>query len=218
MNIQLQERLIGIMNLLRSVHTGGTKLSSCTKGTEREFFINTVLGNIIAPPFRIGTGDIIDASGQNSGQSDIVIEYTNSISFPLVSANMPRLYLAEGVCAVVEVKSDLNNQWDEVVASYNKLKQLRRSYLAKITIGQLPLHVPYFVIGYKGWKNIETLQKKRNEQNIDGIFIIEPGLYTSQNFKTTQALALYAFLMDIQKLTGTMVGTIPNYNAYTFNK
>jgi hypothetical protein len=71
----------------------------------------------IAPPFRFGSGDITDASGNRSGQLDVVIEYGNSITFPNILPKTPRLYLAEGVCAVVDVKSALSTHWNEVTRS-----------------------------------------------------------------------------------------------------
>ena len=47
----------------------------------------------------------------------MVIEYGNSITFPNKLPETPRLYLAEGVCAVVDVKSALSKHWNEVTRS-----------------------------------------------------------------------------------------------------
>jgi len=41
----------------------------------------------------------------------------------------PRLYLAEGVAATIEVKSNLASQWDEALATAKKVKELKRIFV-----------------------------------------------------------------------------------------
>ena len=62
--------------------------------------------------FFVGTGDATDAGGNRSGQLDVVVEYPFAPSLPL-GVGTTRLYLAEGVAAVVEVKSDAAGQTDD---------------------------------------------------------------------------------------------------------
>lgn len=193
---------------------GGSTLSAASKGAEREFFINMILSNVIAPPFRIGSGDITDASGHKSGQADIVIEYGNSISFPMIFPHAPRLYLAEGVCAIIEIKSDLNSQWDEVVRSHKEIAPLRRSYRTMVTHGTLPDYVPHFAIGYRGWKKMETVESKAKELGLEGILVLDSALYYGEQQWGTGAESLFTFLKAIHSLTGKMISTTPNYAAY----
>lgn len=211
----LFKRLLEILNMCRCVDAGGSTLSAASKGAEREFFINNILYNVIAPPFRIGSGDITDSTGHKSGQADIVIEYGNSISFPMVLSCAPRLYLAEGVCAIIEIKSDLNSQWDEVVRSHNTISPLRRRFASTITHGTLPEYVPHFAIGYRGWKKRETIESKVKELGLEGILVLDSALFCGQQQQASGVESLYAFLMAIQRLTGKMLGAVPNYAAYT---
>lgn len=218
MNHYLQNRLSSLLDISKLVDESGSSLSSASKGNEREFFINHHLNNVIAPPFRIGTGDITDASGKKSGQCDIVIEYTSSISFPMIAPSSPRLYLAEGVCAVIEVKSDLERQWSEVEHSYKSLRELKREYGAGITFGgEIPPHVPYFVVGYRGWKKPETLKEKIRQSGVSGILILDSALYCDQGITASGVYAMFGFLIHLNALTGKMIGSAPNYNAYFAN-
>ncbi|HSW86528.1 MAG TPA: DUF6602 domain-containing protein [Rhabdochlamydiaceae bacterium] len=213
-NPHIIQRLQELCNMFRAADAGGNTLSSASKGAEREFFIHQVLSNVIAPPFRIGSGDITDASGHRSGQSDVVIEYGNSISFPMILPNAPRLYLAEGVCAVIEIKSNLSSQWDEVVRSRRDLAPLQRNLSVNLSVGELSMNIPHFAVGYRGWKTQDTLKEKMEEQNMDGILVLDAGLYYGKIFQGTSVQSLFAFLMTLERLTGSMISATPNYLAY----
>jgi hypothetical protein len=104
-------RLRASLEALKAGHSGDVDVSSASIGLDRELFINLVLSNIISVPFRLGTGDIVDHDDKLSRQSDIVIEYANTLSFPNIYPSAARLYLADSVCAVVEVKSTISQQW-----------------------------------------------------------------------------------------------------------
>lgn len=158
-NVHLINRLNCLLDISRSIHQAGKKLSNATIGIEREFFINHILNMIVAPPFRLGSGDITDSEGNKSGQMDMVIEYGNAISFPMISPESPRLYMAEGVCAVVEVKSNLVNQWNQVVESHKKLISVKRRMKPLFTFGEISETIPYitrsrYYLTFIGFKNI----------------------------------------------------------------
>jgi hypothetical protein len=119
-----------------------------------------MLRNVVPPPFRIGTGQITDATGRLSPQMDIVIEYANTLSFPLLQGNSARLYLAESVCCVIEVKSSLDAQWDDVVTKAHRLATLERSVGAIAVVDDPPRTIPMFAVGFKGWSELETCKKK----------------------------------------------------------
>lgn len=111
-NEHIYKRLEGIQKLLTAVHSSSNAFSNESRGTEREAFINLFLSNMLPNQFRFGSGDITDIGNNRSGQLDIVIEYPilPSLNLPATGSNT-RLYLAEGVVAVIEVKSDLPTQW-----------------------------------------------------------------------------------------------------------
>lgn len=147
-------RLESILQALKAGHAGGADVSSHSMGRDRELFINLVLSNIISVPFRLGTGDIVDRNDRISRQADIVIEYANTLSFPNIYPSSARLYLAESVCAVVEVKSTISVQWKDVLGAAESLRQLTRSTGAVRYVGDKPPEkIPLFAIGYTGWKD-----------------------------------------------------------------
>jgi len=175
-NKYLLKRLEGIQKELNSRYDGNTYGSNATKGKEREDFINLFLSKILPSQFRFGSGEITDLSGNISGQVDIVTEYPllPSITFPETNANT-RLYLAEGVAASIEVKSNLNKQWNEVEKTSENIKKLRRRF--SNTSGMAPQQIPLFAVGYKGWKTVKPLEEKIKAGIVDGILIIENGLF-----------------------------------------
>jgi hypothetical protein len=113
--------------MLLGAHGASGVLTTASRGNEREAFINAFLADVLPPQFRFGTGDAVDQGGHKSGQLDSVIEYPFVPSLPVVAGRSPRLYLAEGIVAVVEVKSNVSAQWDEVVATASQLAALTRT-------------------------------------------------------------------------------------------
>src|SRR5262245_1892719 len=124
-NPHLLSRLEAVQNMLLSLHRGGAMMSAATKGREREHFVHEFLEQVLPPLHRAGSGDITDSLGQRSGQADIVIEHPLLPSLRQIGGR-ERLYLAESVAAVIEVKSNLSSQWDEVEKTAREVKKLRR--------------------------------------------------------------------------------------------
>jgi hypothetical protein len=223
-NAHVVQRLSSLRALLLAQRAGGSTLSNSTRGTEREIFVKEALANVIAPPFRITSGDITDTNGSRSGQLDTVIEFSNSVSFRMTSTG-PRLYLAEGVCAVVEVKSDLSNQWDEVEATFANVNKLDCNRAASMTykdggftivMGDETSKIPVFAVGFSGWKQADTLSKKVADLGINGALLIEEEIYASalKQEVTTGPRALFEFFVEISNLAVGMLGSTPNYTAY----
>jgi len=124
----IQKRLEAIHKVLMESYGGGDKMTRSTKGNERELFARSFLKQVFPPNFRFSSGDITDTYEKRSGQVDIVGEYPSSISFPIFP-EAPRLFLAEGVAFVIEVKSDLSNQWEQLLSTAEKVKSIRRKYI-----------------------------------------------------------------------------------------
>ena len=180
-NTHLVKRLEGIHTILKGVHQAGQPMSSASKGSEREAFVNQFLATTFPPPYRFGTGDATGTDSSRSGQLDVVMEYPFLPSLPLPVANA-RLYLAESIAAVVEIKSNLSSQLDEAVATSDKLSNVKRDFGSMMmTIGPRPTErIPMFLVGYTGWTQIKTVQKHvESNPNIDGILIIDAGLFVS---------------------------------------
>ncbi len=161
-----------------------------------------------------------------SGQVDIVIEFPNYASFPYLQGG-PRLYLSEGVASIIEVKSDLTRQWDEALETVRKVKELKRVFIPNrdqelaglfdsdkqihtpveqssksIIYNEKypPISIPTFIVAYKGWKNISTLEEKAKSSKglVDGVLIIDPPMYYSPSgSRTVGESALFVFLDEL---------------------
>jgi hypothetical protein len=215
MNQLIHDRLEAMRASLLAGYAGGKSASSATRGGEREAFVSRFLTQVIPSAFRISTGDITDASGRQSGQLDVVIEYPFLPSMPLPMADH-RAYLAEGVAAVVEVKSNLMSQWGEVRRTSAKLRPLMRSYGAMAQFGVDPAlagphdPIPFFAVGYTGWSKRETLEEHLAEGVVDGILVLDSGLYVGApkfpiNF-APGAWALWALITNLQHATRIVGG------------
>jgi hypothetical protein len=219
LNSHILQRLSGIQKQLISACEASAPLSNATKGTERENFIDNFLGNVLPPASRFGTGDATDASSKKSGQLDVVIEYPFAPSLPAVGASKTRLYLAEGVAAVLEVKSDVSVQWDDVLRTAVNLAPLRRKFLATMVFGgKSPTeHIPLIAIGYKGWKTVKTCEAKLDENPaLSGIFVIDPGIFVSKefHFSATGALSLWGLISVLHMTTNSLANASTNPLAY----
>lgn len=217
-NAFVVERLRAMRGVLLQAYSGGASMSTSSKGNEREAFVKHVLANVIAPPFRIGSGDITDTAGHRTGQLDTVIEFSTSISFPMLRPDAPRLYLAEGVCAVIEIKSDLQHQWSEVVRSRAKVAAITQKLGAALYFRKehekLRETLPYLVVGFHGWKTLDTVREKVKEGNLDGLLLIEEGLFAWPGGEATGDYALFAFFAELHRLMSRMLFALPNYQEY----
>jgi hypothetical protein len=181
-NTFIEQRLAGLLDQLQAVHRAGVDMSSASKGAERAAFLNSFLSKVLPPVFRFGDGDVTDSFGQRSGQLDLVIEYPFCPSLPVVGGGQTRLYLAEGVAAVIEVKSDLTGQWGEALETAKKVAPLERSLSAHLVIGNQPSldRIPFFVVGYTGWKTVETVIERIQDGPVDGVLVIDLGIFVSK--------------------------------------
>jgi hypothetical protein len=188
-NKDLLGRLDAIRRSLMCFYEAGKNASSATKGREREILVEGFLSQAFPPPFRFGTGDIIDTANNRSGQVDIVVEYPFLPSIP-THPGSPRLYLAEGVAAAIEVKSDISAQFQEVKDTANRLAVLRRQFPdfeagsggissdGTMASGPLKPQIPLFAVGFKGWRDAGTLRGHLAD-GLDGILVVETGLFAS---------------------------------------
>lgn len=85
------------------------------KGRLRELFTSRILSKFLTSQFGIGTGVIINQSGEQSKEIDIVI-YDNRILPPFIEEQKIGVYPAESVLAVIEVRSWISK---EVIKEYS---------------------------------------------------------------------------------------------------
>jgi len=219
-NQYVVQRLAGIQDILNSVHKASAGLSPNTKGKERESFIDEFLKNVLPNTYRFGTGDATDANGNISGQLDVVVEYPIAPTLPSVSGSShpTRLYLAESVAAVIEVKSNVMNQWNEALGTAIKLSKLQRTFGSTISFGPRPnANIPLFVVGYTGWSSLASLEAKlHSHKEVEGILVIDQGIFMSRNgpIKATGPLALWGLITALSQYTSHLMSAQVNLSAY----
>ena len=179
-NNHILTRLQGIQTILNGVHQASTPLTNNTSGTERQAIIDSFLAAVFPNHYRFGTGDATDRNNNKSGQLDVVIEYPFAPSLP-IPGGQTRLYLAESIAAVIEVKSNVAVQWTQATHTASQLAPLTRDFGTTMFIGQQATpEIPLFVVGYTGWNQIQTLQTNlETVPNIHGILVINQGLFVS---------------------------------------
>jgi hypothetical protein len=186
MNEYIGQRLSGLQKILMGAYDAGGGFASANKGDEREVFVTLFLQNVLPPMYRFGSGEITDAKSPpaKSGQLDVVIEMPWVPSFALPFHSSVRLYPAEAVGAVIEVKSNIADQFSEVAATAAKLAPLSQTLNGTSVVGgALELHVPetaqipLYAVGFKGWATAETIGAKLLSAELDGILVIDSMQY-----------------------------------------
>jgi hypothetical protein len=212
-------RLAGIHAQLIAGYSAGSGLSSASKGSEREEFIDKFLSQVLPNPFRFGTGDATDKNGAKSGQLDVVIEFPFGPSLPIVGGTTSRLFLAETVAAVIEVKSNIQKQWNEAVSTAKQLYPLTRSFGTAMIMGKNFPKIPLFVAGFKGWKEVETLKDKiASTPEISGILVIDRGIFVSSpefaGVAASGPWSLWALIACLHQATGFLKAVSTNPLEY----
>lgn len=202
-------------------HQANATMSNTTKGAEREAFISQFLQNVLPPIYRFGTGDATDVNGNRSGQLDVVVEYPFGPSLPAVGGSAStRLYLAETVAAVVEVKSSLPAQMAEALYTLKQLSPLRRSYGSTMSYGSLSREtIPFFVATYKGWKTVETVRQHVDDNpGIEGILVLDNQIFVSSvqlgSIQATGPLALLGLIHCLHRVTNSLQSASTSPIAY----
>lgn len=91
------------------------------KGRVREIALSNLFKPILPGGFEVGTGAIIDFSGYQSPEIDLII-YNKDILPPILYSDRDGHFPAESCFYAIEVKSILNR--DEITRSFNNAKKL----------------------------------------------------------------------------------------------
>jgi hypothetical protein len=145
------------------------------------------------------------------------------------------LYLAEGVAAAIEVKSDLGKQWSEVKATASKLAKLRRNFgkTESARNRHPPAVIPLIVVGYKGWQKPDTIKKKlKNTPGVHAILDIALGYFYAEipfitidaktpkpavlTFQTSGVDALWGLICILNEQVNDLSGMEALASHYTF--
>lgn len=187
----LLQRLNGIRDVLVAHHAAGAMLPSAAKGSEREVLVRDFLARVFPPSFRFGSGAVVDGSGAESGQLDVVVEFPFFPSFPTPGAD-ERLYLAESVAFVIEVKSNLSKQWHQVEQTAERLRPLKRSWCSSLLLGKDGVfeigdasesRIPLVTVAFTGHTSVEAVEaqlaRTPEGKRPDSVLVIDSGVYVS---------------------------------------
>jgi hypothetical protein len=227
MNKHVERRLKAIQQSLLAHYLGGSGLPNALIGGEREHLVNDYLSQLLPPIYRFGRGAVTDAAGEISGQLDVVMELPLGSNFPM-PAGTERLYLAESVAAVIEVKSNLSSQWSEVQDTIRKVKVLRRDIRQSSAIllesSPAPIieaspMIPCYAVGYHGHKSLESLQDRLSatpiESQPDGVLVLESGCFHGVSCKADGVWGLYAFVAElIAQVNSVLQIAYPDLHSY----
>jgi hypothetical protein len=163
-------------------------------GYSREHFVKEVLSSFLPKSVIVGNGEIIDGDGKRSGQQDVIIYRAD---FPVITSLTPiNAYLAEGVLATIEVKSDLSTGEPNLYSAFKNVKKvLSLGKAAEIISGsdteirklQELSTIKTYVIGYSGWKDIKPLLEhyrvagNQTGWNFVPHFVYQPGACILRN-------------------------------------
>jgi len=223
----LWPRLEAIRAILMAHHAAGVSFPNASKGSERETLIREFFSKVQPNLTRFGSGAIIDSFGVQSGQLDIVAEFPFFPSFPTPAAE-ERLYLAESVSFVVEVKSNLSSQWGQLESTAEKVRPLSRNWKGHLDFdaGALSIHdtstsrIPIIAVGFEGPSTMEALIKRLHEtdelKRPDGVLVVESGHYvnTLTNRQASGAEGLFALCADMSHFALNVLTAQPNLDGY----
>ena len=148
---------------------------------------------------------------------DIAIEQPFSPSFPLPGDKSTRMLLAESVAAVVEVKSNVTAQWNQMCDTVAKVRSLRRSYDMTMTIGSPRLStIPCVAVGYKGFGSSEAIASKLERtdelRRPDAVLCIESGAFVGPRATATGWYGIFALCAQLNEwMRGLMSATFDMY-------
>jgi hypothetical protein len=145
-------------------HTRVVLRQSSDLGSAREHFVKGILENVLPKSVIVGSGEIVDGLGARSPQQDVIIYRSD---FPVIASLAPvNTYLAEGVIATVEVKSDLSTgEPNQLSVAFKNIKGVLALKKGTFTIRGQPDQVDLlknvsqirtYVVGYAGWKTDKT--------------------------------------------------------------
>jgi hypothetical protein len=226
MTPELQARLSGIREVLMAHHRASSRLPNAAKGSERETLVREFLQRVFPAPYRFGSGAVADAGGVASGQLDVVVEFPFFASFP-APAGGERLYLAESVAFVIEVKSDLSSQWAQVEETTAKLRPLRRRWRGHLVVDSEvgistapPSHsrIPLVAVGFTGHQTLEGLKERLaqtpEDRRPDAALVIESGAYVGWQVSGLGEDGFFAFCVDGSYFVRNVLTADPDFAAY----
>jgi len=177
-------------DVLLALHKLTSKLKAPDNiGKNRENFINEFLAVVLPQKLSVKSGEVWDKKGFKTGQIDTLIIRDDAPSLDFGGENV---YLAEGVFAVIEIKSNLTTgKLKEAVKTLKKIEKLQVTK-PKVRMGYyLKEHRPLRIIfAYEGatWKTLgKSIKENAWGDLFDLICILKRGVFV----KSGRLLNLY---------------------------
>jgi hypothetical protein len=92
------------------------------------------------------------------------------------------------VGVAIEVKSNVEDQWNQVEATAATLAELRQQLSGtSVSRGTLRIddpsakRLPIFAVGYKGWKSPAPIEQKLMNSELDGVLVLEDPLFVESD-------------------------------------
>ncbi|WP_437625987.1 DUF6602 domain-containing protein [Sorangium sp. So ce1151] len=169
MHPRLTKFFSGAVTELRGAYEKSEGSPSPCMGSLREEGVRRAIEHCLPGVARLCEGEIIDPYGGQSGQIDGIVVHSTGSALA-TSPSGSRIALAEGVLGVIESKSNLTAQWNEVVHTWKAVRTLRRyrdgDNQGTWTLGSphpSDAAIPLIAIGRTGWKKPDTLMEKALE-------------------------------------------------------
>ena len=166
--------------LLSSYNKTKLQKSSENMGENREIFLNNFLEVCLPNKLSVKKGEIWDKEGHKTGQIDTIITRDDCPSLLFGTRNV---YLAEGIFAIIEVKTKLSRKkLIEAGEKLEEVKALNVDFGLRMTSGPVCERPLRLVFAYEGasWKTIEDEIKKRKWETLfDIICILKQGALIS---------------------------------------
>lgn len=152
-------------------------------GINREFFFKTFLSSVLPPRLTVRQGEIWDSRGNKTGQLEVVILRDDAASLEFGGPGGADTYLAEGVFAVMEIKSKLTRvKLREALRGLTKVKSLNVSNSVAMSIGPVmhrPLRCIFSYEGTFGKALKEELKRPENADVADLVCVLDKGILVS---------------------------------------
>jgi len=170
-------------HLLAQYERSKLQESSSSIGDNREMFVNEFLSKVLPSRLQVRQrGEVWDSQHNRTGELDIVILRDDAPS--LQFGGQRDVFLAEGVFAVIEVKSNLTREkLKEAVSALRRVQSLNLSGAHPVMSVGMTLDRPLrCVFAYEGaaWGTlIDELDNSHNSGVVDSVSVLDRGFLLS---------------------------------------
>ncbi|MDO8582042.1 MAG: hypothetical protein Q7S16_04150 [bacterium] len=168
--------------LLASFELSKQQNASLNLGNNRENFVKDFLRIVLPPRLKnIYDGEIIDKDGKKTGQLDLLIIRDDA---PCIDYGGSNSYLAEGVFAVIEIKSNLDKE--KLLEAKKTLEKVSSLSInpSSVILGSAHIGRPLRILFAYSGSELHTLFSNLSEENAFDVFdlvcVLDKGVIISR--------------------------------------